>query len=213
MPHNPTPVFVNEIVAGHAGSVASFLQDRFSQLAADIDEAVAGATRKTRLAASEEFNQLMRRLRQCRSTEEVASWLVDSTSAFCGCAALFEVVAPRVRGVIQRGFQTDGGAFEQLEMTLDAAPAFAHAVQERDTVIALGSPAEVSPQVASALGQASSGKVHLFPIEIQDKVVAILCAVAGEGAPVDGAALELLAQAAGSAAQMLAPPEPAPRPA
>src|SRR5258708_7560685 len=117
MPENSSYPVVHEIAASQAsGAFPTFLQDRLSQLAAEvearvsieIDEAVAAAGYKSRLAASEEFNQLMRRLRQCRSTEEVAAWLLDSTSSYCGPAALFEVVGTAVRGVCARGYQLDG---------------------------------------------------------------------------------------------------------
>jgi len=210
VPENSPSVL--EIVASHASSAraqllqfSTFLDDRLSELGSEMDEAVAAAGHTSRLAASEEFNQLLRRLRQCQSTEEVASWLVDATSTYCGAAALFEVIGTTVRGVGARGFQLDGEeSIEKLETPMDAAPALAHAVQERDTVIALGSPAEVSPQIAAALGHATSEKVNLYPIEIHNKVVAILYATAGERTKVDGAALELLTYAAGSAAQILA---------
>jgi hypothetical protein len=203
---------VHEIVASHASSAraemlqfSTFLDDRLSQLSIEMDEAVAAAGHTSRLAASEEFNQLLRRLKQCRSTEEVAAWLVDATSSYCGAAALFEVAGTTVRGVGARGFQLDGEeSIEKLETPMDAAPALAHAVQERDTVIAIGSPAEVSPRIAAALGHAASEKVNLYPIEIQNRVVAILYATAGERTKVDGAALELLTYSAGSAAQILA---------
>src|SRR5260370_37489418 len=162
MPENSTYPFVHEIAASHAsGAFPTFLQDRLSQLAGEvearvsieIDEAAAAAGYKSRLAASEEFNQLMRRLRQCRSTEEVAAWLLDSTSSYCGPAALFEVIGTEVRGVRARGFQLDGAeSIQELEGPIDAAPALATVAQERDTVIALGSPAEVSPQIAVTLG-------------------------------------------------------------
>src|SRR5947207_101109 len=115
-PENSSPAFVHEIIGSHSSSARTFLEDSFSQLAKEMDEAVAAAGYKTRLAASEEFNQLLRRLRQCRSTEEVASWLVDSTSSYCGAAALFEVVGTAVRGVCARGFQLDGEeTIEKLE--------------------------------------------------------------------------------------------------
>ena len=210
MPENSPSV--HEVAASPASSArahilqfSTLMQDHLSQLSVEMDEAVAAAGHKSRLAASEEFNQLLRRLRQCRSTEEVAAWLVDSTSSYCGAAALFEVVGTTIRGVCARGFQLDGEeSIEKLETPLDAAPALAHAIHEHDTVIAIGSPAEVSPRIATALGHAPSEKVNLFPIEIQNKVVAILYATAGEQTKVDGAALELLTYAAGSAAQILA---------
>ena len=183
MPENSPSV--HEIAASPASSArahilqfSTLLQDHLSQLSVEVDEAVAAAGHKSRLAASEEFNQLLRRLRQCRSTEEVAAWLVDSTSSYCGAAALFEVVGTAVRGVCARGFQLDGEeSIEKLETPLDAAPALAHAIHERDTVIAIGSAAEVSSQVVATLAHAPTEKAHLYPIVIEERVAAILYAM------------------------------------
>jgi hypothetical protein len=192
--------------------VDQLFQDHVSQLIGHIETsvsleraaAVAAAGFKSRRAVSEELNQLIRRLRQCRSTEEVAAWLVDSTPSFCSQAALFEVNGTRVRGVRARSFPIAAGTtLEEIETTLEAAPAFAHAVQEQETVIAIGSPAEVSPEVSEALAAPATEKVYLYPLVIQERVAAILYATAGEGQTIDGAALELLAASAAGAAQIL----------
>jgi hypothetical protein len=130
---------------------------------------------KSRRALGEELNQTMRRLRQCRSTEEVATWVLDSAASFGGPAALFEVMGARLRGVRSRGFPTvDAGPFEELEASLDEAPAFAHSIQERETVVAIGTGAELSMRIVNALPPAPGEKVYLFPMVIQEKVVAIL---------------------------------------
>jgi hypothetical protein len=176
---------------------------------------------KSRRALGEELNQTMRRLRQCRSTEEVATWVLDSAASFGGPAALFEVMGARLRGVQSRGFPTvDAGPFEELEASLDEAPAFAHSIQERETVVAIGTGAELSMRIVNALPPAPGEKVYLFPMVIQEKVVAILYVTpaspaltlglrntAGGPQTVDSAALELLTGAAASAAQILASEE------
>lgn len=179
--------------------ISQFLHSRFSEVIEEIDQAVAAAGSKSRRAAMEEINQIMRRLRQCRSTDEVAAWLVDSTSSLCGCAALFEVAANMLRGVRARGFAVTQENLDRLEIPLDSAPAFSHCVQERDTVVAIGAGSEISPEVFAALGHRPDEKVYLYPIVIEEKTAAVLYATGD----VDGAALELLAQAAASAAQIL----------
>lgn len=160
---------------------------------------------KARRAANEEMNQTMRRLQQCRSTDEIAAWLVDSTAPFASQAALFEITPSTLRGVRSRGFAVERNRFEELEIPLDRAPAFAHSVQERDTVVAIGSPGEVSPEVVATLGHAPDEKIYLYPVAIEQKTVAVLYATAGgDGRQfVDGAALELLTQAAASAIRIL----------
>ena len=183
------------------------MQGLENRIAVELEEASAGARR----ALSEELNQAMRRLRQCASTEEVASWLVDSSvPAFCGQAALFEVMDAEVRGVRGRGFEIGAPQpFVGLAVPLRHAPALAHAAREGDTVVAIGSAGEVSPEILAALGQAPGSKVYLFPVAIQDKTVAILYAVSDGRQAVGVAALELLTQAAASAAQLLGTETPA----
>jgi hypothetical protein len=179
------------------------------ELEGRVSAELSGVWARSRREFSDELNQTMRRLRRCASTEEVATWLVDSsTPQFCCSAALFEVLGPQVRGVRERGFDVrNAGAFEQVEAPLELAPALAQAARERDTVVAIGSESEVSPAILDALGQTGGEKVYLFPIVIQEKTVAILYAVAGIAQEVDTAALELLTNWAGSAVQLLAPEE------
>jgi hypothetical protein len=172
-----------------------------SQLIRQIEDRVSieveEAGLRSRRALGEELNQMMRRLRQCGSTEQVATWILDSAASFGGPAALFEVAGARLRGVRSRGFYE---AFEELEASLDVAPAFAHAIQERETVVAVGTEAEISKRIANALPNAPGEKVYLFPMVIQEKVVAILYVTQAS----DRAALELLTGAAAGAAQILA---------
>lgn len=189
--------------------LAELIRQLEKRVPIEVDEAAAVAGFKARSALSEELNQTMRRLRQCGSTEEVATWLVDSTSSFCGQAALFEVMENQVRGVRSRGFEIAGlDSIEELEVTLDHAAALAHTARERDTVVALGTPGEVSSRILNALAHPAGERVHLYPVVIQDKTVAILYALAGRRESVDGAALELLTHAAGMAAQILSEPRP-----
>jgi hypothetical protein len=170
------------------------IEDRVST---EVEEAGIQSQR----ALAEELNQMMRRLRQCCSTEEIAAWVLDSAASFGGPAALFEVMGTRLRGVRSRGFPaTEAKPFEELETSCDEAPAFAHSIHERETVVAIGSEAEVSPRIASTLPVAPGEKVYLLPMVIQEKVVAILYVTQAS----DRAALELLTGAAAGAAQILA---------
>ncbi len=214
MPQNLRPLDLRVIATSQLLKLSSDwntqVEDHVSQLIEKVEARVSvemdEASHKSRRAASEALNQLMRRLRQCRSAEEVAAWMVDSSASFCGRAALFEVIEKRVRAVRSRGFQLAcDAAIEELEAPLDMAPAFAQAVLERDTVIARASPAEVSLQVVAILGSAPTEKVHLYPVVIQERAVAILYAAG----TVDGAGLEFLTQAAAYAVEVLAPEESA----
>src|SRR5438034_1229986 len=132
-----------ESAASHESAARSrisrFLEERLARLreeiesrtSNEIDAAAVTAGYKARRASHEEINQIMRRLRPCASTEEVAAWLVDSTSPFASRAALFEVTSTTLRGVRARGFHTAQEIFERLEIPLDRSPALAHCVRER----------------------------------------------------------------------------------
>jgi len=194
--------------------ISALLQSRFSEVIEEIgarfsldrDQAVEAAYNKSRRAATEEINQIMRRLRECRSTEEVAAWLVDSTSSFCGCAALFEVTSNMLRGVRARGFAVTPEDLLKLDIPLASAPAFSHCIRERDTVVAIGAGSEISSEAFTALGHGPDERVYLYPVIIEERTAAILYATA-KGEPgrqfIDSAALELLSQAAAGAAQIL----------
>jgi hypothetical protein len=206
-PHNSLPVTPESSARQKfSAPLSELLHGLENRIIVELDEASAAA----RQALSEELNQAMRRLRHCGSTEEVATWIVDSsTPAFCSRAALFEVIGENLRGVRARGFDAwDEQAFERLDVRLEQAPAFAHAARERDRAVAIGSASEVSPEILGALGQDLSSKVHLFPVVIRDKTVAILYVVE-DGRAIGAAALELLTHAVASAAQLLDPEETA----
>jgi hypothetical protein len=191
-----------EIAGALKDSVTQYLQQLEERFGVELEEAAVAAAQKSRRAASEELNQVLRRLRQCVTTEEIAAWLVDSSSAYCSRAALFEASATKLRGIRCRGFEIDAARFEEFEVPLTLAPAIAHAISEQDTVVAIGSAAEVSAAVVEALGHAPDEKIYLYPVVIEGRTAAVLYATAGRPF-VDGAALELLAQAAADAARIL----------
>ena len=185
----------------HLSDLIRRLEDR---VGAEVDEACF----KSRRALSEELNQMMRRLRQCRSTEAIARWLVESAASFGGPAALFEVMGPNVRGVLSRGFAGAGPeSFEGLETPLAEAPAFRHLMEERETVVAAGTAAEVSERIIDALAQPPGEKVYLYPMVIDEKVAAILYVTPGGRQTVESAALELLTDAAAAVARILSSEE------
>ena len=188
-------------VSEHLSGLIRQLEDR---VGAEVDDACS----KSRRALSEELNQMMRCLRQCHSTEAIARWLVESAASFGGPAALFEVMGSQVRGVLSRGFGDAGPeSFEGLEAPLAEAPAFRHLIEERETVIATGTAAEVSTQIINGLAQAPGEKVYIYPMVIEEKVVAILYVTPGGHQTVDSAALELLTDAAAGVARILSSEE------
>ena len=78
-------------------------------------------------------------------------------------------------------------------MPLDSAPAFAAAIETRDTLVAIRSSSELSPPIAAYIGEGDP-KVYLFPIVTRHDVPAVLFADTGV---VEVDALELLVAMAG----------------
>ena len=143
--------------------------------------------------SAQSWNQTARRLRGAESRDEWMRTMVEASAPYCGKAAVLEVTPNGVRL----------GA--NPETPLQSAPAFGTAVESKDTVVAVGTPRELSPAISALLGDASSKKVYLFPVVVRQKVVAVLYAEPGQR-PVDVSALELLVSLAAVSVESSDPP-------
>lgn len=189
------------------------LEERFSQLAADLDawfetESACRAA-EARRELSEWLNQCVRRLRRAGDFDEIAAVLADATTPFCNGAAVF-AVNEVVEGILVRG---PGGAdlasrFSSLRFPCSEGAAFAGVVETGDPVVAMAGPAEVSPALVSLMGHPPADRVALFPLVVRGKTAAILYCW-GDAQP---APLELLAHAGAAVLEALAPPPAAPPP-
>ena len=160
-------------------------------------DAVTQTRLKSRREVSAALNQAARRLRQAADLEEIAACVVDATGLFCAKAALFEVSGDELRGLRGRGM--DGaGAIEEIGFSFADAAAFRSAVESRDTVVAAGTPREISHVLMELFGHQPGERAYLFPAPADDGVVEVLYA-AGEAEAVDVAALELLCGLAAAA--------------
>jgi vacuolar-type H+-ATPase subunit D/Vma8 len=178
---------LEETVAGLAARLEEEHQDA---LQARIQQTNRSAE-TTRRELIQKLNQIARRLRSFENERQWSNTLVDATRGFCERAALFLVRDGKLHLETTRNFDdadlTDG-------ISLDDAPAFAAAVETRDTVVAMRSGSELSASIASYLGE-GDGKVYLFPVITRQSVQAVLCTDSGE---IDVDALELLASMAGT---------------
>jgi hypothetical protein len=111
-------------------------------------------------------------------------------------------LARAVRGVLAADAPLDEAArpfasrvelFAISELPLETAPAFRNAVESRETVVALRTAGELSPEIAS---RGSGTRCYLLPVISDDRVMSVLYA---EGECVDVNALEALAAVAGAA--------------
>jgi hypothetical protein len=167
------------------------LETRLSQLANETEKLFDEARERARRELADQLNQAVRRIRHCGSVQEVASTLADAAVALCGGAIVLHV--------------EDGAArCERIEIPLASAAALAGALETRDPVVAAATPGEVSQGLIDLLGHAPEDRVSIFPVVAGDCVPALVYA----WGRVEGAALELLTQAAGAAWHILTPPPP-----
>jgi len=157
------------------------------------DASVPALVRGAERALAEHLNQAVRRLRQAADFSEIALVLVDASAPFCRTGAAFRVNNIEVTGERLRGAATDAATrFRELRFEVAQAAAFAGVMTSREPVVALCSPAEISPAVADFFKSEPHAKCHLFPLFVGQAAAGVLYA---EG-DVETAGLELLAQAA-----------------
>jgi hypothetical protein len=144
------------------------------------------------------LNRAVRRLRVAAGGDRWTAELVAVAQAFCDRAALFHIRGTALTVEAVRGFDAAG----LTEIPLSQAPAFRTCLETRDSVVAMRTAREMSPALASRLGETSQGKFYLFPVTYRARVVAMLYADSQHG-DVQPDALELLATVAGAVAEPL----------
>ena len=185
---------IEETIAGMAARLDNEYRDALS---ARLNEAAATQKRERR-DLIQKLNQAARRLRQPEHEAHWAHTLADATRGFCGRAALFALRDGKLYLEAARGMDATPPADP---VALETAPAFAAAVETRDTLAALRTRGELSEPLAGFLAE-NGEKCYLVPI-VTKGVASVLYADSGE---VDVEALELLAGIAGAAIE----PRPAP---
>jgi hypothetical protein len=179
-----------------------------ARLEGEYQDALEGRLREAAQSGKTAHRDLVRKLnqttRRLRNFENESQWghaLVDATRDFCGRAALFLVRDRHLHFEAARNIE---GAVPVHDIALDSAPAFATAVQTRDTLVAIRTRGELSDALAAYLGEENS-KCYLFPVIARADTPAVLYADSGE---VDIDALELLAATAGAVYQTRLPAAP-----
>ncbi|MBV8816748.1 MAG: hypothetical protein JO022_00250 [Acidobacteriaceae bacterium] len=168
--------------------------DCLAELAWRIEAQMRGSlAASARREITSRLSQAARRLRQFENEQRWSQALVQSTDGFCGRAALFAMNQGWLELRASRGFEIA----PDNKIALAEAPAFASAVETQDPVVALRTGQELSAAIASAVGETSAQRCHLFPLTTRDRVPAILYADSDDGV-VDVSALELLSTMAGS---------------
>jgi hypothetical protein len=178
----------DELESGWRERLDRIFEERFadveSRLRETFDDAVTNRLRESRSEVTRALNQTARRLRSSGSKEEWIRTLIEAAAPYCGKSAVFAVTP--------KGLSMG----DHPDIPLASAPAFGSAVESKDTVVAVGTPRELSQTVTSLLGDASEKKVYLFPVVARQSAIAVLYAEPGDDLPVDVSALELLSSVA-----------------
>ncbi len=161
---------LNDIVQKALAEAADRLQ---KELQAAQDEAAEEAARSARLAATEELNIAVRRIRQASSITEIGSTLLETAGAWAGRVALLVHKGGSLSGWRTYGFD---GAPVDFRVALSEAPALAQAVETREAVISLSVPGHLSAPLVDWMRLEPQEKVYLFPLCLRQSVVAILYA-------------------------------------
>lgn len=162
-----------------------------------VDEASSFARTAARRDLTEQLNRTIRSLKGAETRDVWIHTLLDAAQEFCGRSAFFLLTAKGLKFAGVRGGTVAEGGAAAGEIPLSSAPAFAGAVDSKDTVVASGTPRELSQAVCTIIGDPGGRRVYLFPVLVRSNAVAVLYAEAGE-AEVDVSALELLVGLAGS---------------
>lgn len=166
--------------------------------ASESAKAEAGSSARSDFAQS--LAESARSIRAEDSVTGIASALVDGASKFCGRSLLFIH-----RGEQLLGFRAAGRVgpehqegFEKLSIGVDRASAIGQAISTLSATVSGGGESELSPEVTQLLGLTAEDQVHLFPVALRDKVLAVLACDGGaagdeaEPTPVIAAAIETL---------------------
>ena len=158
----------------------------------DFDSACSQSARAARWELTNDFNQLLRRLRQYREEGEWFSTLIESVGRFVPEAAIFDVIPPpagdrKASASLRLRSQAGLRLEPQLTFAADSGAAFSSTIYSRDPVVTLRSAAEVTDALVSS---DSAARAHVIPLLNGDRVVAVLFAAGTEYTDLN--ALELI---------------------
>jgi len=182
------------------------LETRITQLSSEMETLFAEARERGRRESADQLNQAVRRIRQATDLEELGSTFFDAAAGFATGAALFYIHGSSATGERIRGVDdSTAESFNGIEIPLQSAAALAGAVESRDPMVAVSTPAEVSAEMVRLVGHKPDGRVWIFPVALRDKVPVVLYTWGNAQGP----ALELLSQVAAAVwAGFSKPPAP-----
>jgi hypothetical protein len=175
--------------------VQTRLEHEFQHSVATAAQAIeqresARARDASRSEVTQQLNETARRMKHAESREVWIQALLERAGDYCERAALFAVKGRTLRYEGGLGINEDNGN-TTIDVSLDNAPAFASAVESKDTTVAAATGRELSDDIVRLVGEAADKRAYLFPFTFRRQVVGILYGETGaRGINVSG--LELL---------------------
>jgi len=149
----------------------------------EFDLACQNASRNSRTETTNELNKIVRRLKNSENESELVDAVLDGTAMFAAQVALFTFDGGCLRAAGGRGIDLPS----DLSLPLANVPAFANAVESKDTIVTMRTPAEVSETLSSG---DERKRAFLIPLLDRARVEAVLFASADDHTDLNG--LELL---------------------
>ncbi len=181
--------------------IETLCQDYASRLGGDLGRIAASshtlATATVTAQAGQVLDSLAGAVRKIRGADEAAAVLtelVESAPQFCGRVALLlhsrgKMVGFRSAGL---GKQPPADEMKGLVVDLESAPALAHVIESRDTVITKGTRHNLSESLAEHLDYGDEDDLHLHPLILRDAVLAVLLVAGSADLEVQTPAIETL---------------------
>ncbi|MBI1357914.1 MAG: hypothetical protein GC160_26550 [Acidobacteria bacterium] len=166
-------------------ALAHELGEQLSAVAAETARLHGEATRDSGEQATATFAQSLadatRAIRAEDSVTGIATALVEGTARFAGRSALFIHRGDQLLGFRVAGKATaeQQEAFQRLSIPINQATALGHAIDSIEATVSDGGAGQMSQQVSDLLGLGEADRVHLFPVALRDKVLAVLACDGG----------------------------------
>jgi hypothetical protein len=184
--------------------VAQVLDSHVSQLRQDLVRRVLDElpTREAQVAAvpTDTAANLLKAISAIHagtSQKEILRALLDSSTPYCGRAALFVIKAGAATGWQGRGFgdkPTDNDEVKDFSLDVNTGLA-AQAMESR--IVSRGAASEMDPHFISRFQAPRDDSAMVLPLLLKEKIAALVYADAGleAGGTIDAAALEVLVMA------------------
>jgi hypothetical protein len=154
---------------------------------AAVTEAAGWARTAAQVELTDQLNQTARRLKHAETREAWIRTMLEAAGNFCGRAALFKIAGRNLKFEGGLGIGED----READFPIASAPAFASAIDSRDSVVAVATRGELSEAAVDLFGDVEGRKVYLFPMVMRQMVVGVLYAEPGAD-PINVSALELV---------------------